>query len=244
MSNLIFPWHVCERSCNQKFSIMDNVQAAEYNNNYKASPIIIFFAKVISYVFHPLFIPLYVTWYLVFIHHGYFAGYGDKARSWVILRVALNMVFFPALTVLLLKQVGFIESIFLKKQKDRIIPYMAAGIFFFWMYLVFRNLPEIPLILTAFTFGVFLSSSVALISNIYFKISMHAFGCGGAMGLLLVVLNTNPSSPFTLPLMTAIFISGLVCTSRLIVSDHTQKDIYLGLLCGLCCQFISAAFLL
>jgi hypothetical protein len=121
---------------------------------------------------------------------------------------------------------------------------MASGIFFFWMYLVFRNLPEIPSILTAFTFGVFLTSSVALLANIYFKISMHALGCGGMLGLMIVVLNTNPASPFTLPLMTAIFITGIVCTSRLIVSNHTQKDIYTGLFFGFICQLISAMFLL
>lgn len=225
---------------------MVNVHAAEIRTNtvYKHSPLITFFAKFFSYIFHPLFIPLYVTWYLVYVHHGYFAGYSDKARLWIMLRVTLNMVFFPAITVVLLKQVGFIESIFLRKQKDRIIPYMAAGIFFFWMYLVFHNQPEIPQILTVFAFGVFLASSFGLLANIYFKISMHAIGCGGMIGLLIIVLNTNPSSPFSLPLIAAIFITGIVCTSRLIVSDHTQKDIYLGLLCGFCCQFIGAAFLL
>ena len=210
----------------------------------KHSSFVIFFAKFFSYVFHPLFIPLYVGWYLVYIHHSYFAGFSDLARKWVMLRIALNMVFFPAITVFLLRGVGFIESIFLKKQKDRIIPYMASGIFFFWMYLVFKNQPEIPKILTAFTFGVFISSSLALLANIYFKISMHAIGCGGMLGLMIVVLYHSATSPFTLPLMIGILITGIVCTSRLIVSDHTQKDIYLGLLVGFISQFISKAFLL
>lgn len=201
-------------------------------------------AKFFSYIFHPLFIPLYVFYYLVFVHQGYFAGYNEKTKIWILIRVALNMVFFPALTVLLLKKVGFIESIFLKNQKDRIIPYMAAGIFFFWMYLVFRNQADLPQILTAFTFGVFLASSVGLLANIYFKISMHAMGCGGMIGLLVVVLKTNPFPPFTLPLMIAILITGIVCTSRFIVSDHTQKEIYLGLFWGFACQFISALFIL
>jgi hypothetical protein len=225
---------------------MENVHAVKYRseNTYKHPALVTFFAKLLSYIFHPLFIPLYVTWYLVFVHHSYFAGFGDKAKTWIMLRVALNMVFFPALTVLLLRGVGFIESIFLKKQKDRIIPYMASGIFFFWMYLVFRNQQEIPQILTVFAFGVFLSSSVALLANIYFKISMHAIGCGGMLGLMLVVLNTNPASPFALPLIIAIFITGIVCSSRLIVSNHAPKDIYAGLLFGSLCQFISAAFLL
>jgi hypothetical protein len=212
--------------------------------NRQENPVIVFFAKVFSYIFHPLFIPLYVTGYLAFINHNFFAGYSEKARAWVMIRVALNMVFFPALTVLLLKGVGFIDSIFLKKQKDRIVPYMAAGIFFFWMYLVFRNQADIPRILTAFTFGVFLSSSLGLLANIYFKISMHAMGCGGMLGLMLVVLGTGPSSPFSVPFMVAVIITGIVCTSRMIVSDHTQRDIYMGLLCGALCQFVSAAYIL
>ena len=224
---------------------MNSVQTTGYkSSSYKQSGTVTFFAQLFSYIFHPLFIPLYVTWYLVFVHHAYFAGFGEMAKTWVMLRVALNMVFFPLFTVVLLKAVGFIDSIFLRKQRDRIIPYMASGVFFFWMYLVFRNQPEIPRILTVFTFGVFLASSVALIANIYFKISMHAIGCGGMLGLMIVVLNNNVSSPFTLPFMIAIFITGIVCSSRLIVSDHTQKDIYAGLFCGFICQSISAAFLL
>lgn len=203
-----------------------------------------FAAGLISFIFHPLFIPLYVTWYLVFIHHGYFAGFGEQARVWVLLRVALNMVFFPALTVLLLKGVGFVDSIFLRTQRDRIIPYIASGIFFFWMYLVLRNQEEMPRIMTAFIFGAFISSSLALLVNIYFKVSIHAIGCGGMLGLLLVVLKTNAGSPFTLPFIVALLVSGLVCTARLMITDHTQKDMYVGLLCGALCQFVAAAYIL
>jgi hypothetical protein len=35
-------------------------------------------------------------------------------------------------------------------------------------------------------------------------------------------------------------LTGLVCTSRMIVSDHTPKEIYAGLLVGLVCQFVGA----
>jgi len=209
----------------------------------KHSPVVKFFAQLFSYIFHPLFIPLYVIYYLVFINLDFFVGISDKEKTWIILRVILNMIFFPALTVLLLKGVGFIESVFLKTQKDRIIPYMAAGLFYFWMYLVFRNQTELPLIITSFVFGVFLASSVGLIANIYLKISMHAIGCGGMIGLMLIILKTG-ASVITLPLAIAILISGIVCTSRMIVSNHTQKEIYLGLLFGFFCQYISAAFIL
>ena len=227
---------------------MDNkplsISSVNESIRFRFPVIITFFSKFVSYIFHPLFIPLYVAYYLVFVNRGYFVGIGDKEKSWILMRIALNMVFFPLLTVLLLKGVGFIESIFLKTPKDRVIPYMGVGLFYFWMYLVFRNQPEFPPVLTSFVFGSFLASSAALIANIFFKISMHAIGCGGMLGVMLVVLNTNPSSPFTVPMMIAIFITGLVCTSRLIVSDHTNGDIYLGLVCGFVCQLLGAAFIL
>lgn len=212
-------------------------------NAVKYPPAIRIAAHLFSYIFHPLFIPLYVVYYLVFINSYFFVGIVDKEKTWIIPQVVLNMIFFPLLTVLLLKGVGFIQSIFLRTQKDRIIPYMAAGIFYFWMYLVFHNQSELPLILTSFIFGVFLASSAGLIGNIYFKISMHAIGCGGMLGLMLIIVKTNSSS-ISLPVAIVILISGIVCTARMIVSDHTQKDIYLGLLCGFFCQYISAAFIL
>lgn len=199
-----------------------------------------FFAHLFSYIFHPLFIPLYVTYFLVFIHPSYFAGFAPQQKTWLLVRVAYIMIFFPLLTVLLLKGLGFINSILLKTQKDRIIPYIACGIFFFWSYQVFKNQHQIPLILTSFSFAVFLSSSAALMANIYFKISMHAIGMGGVVGLFLVIMQQN-TMLMTLPITVALLITGIVCTSRLLISNHTNKEIYTGLLMGIVCQFIAAA---
>ena len=203
-----------------------------------------FFAYLFSVLFHPLFIPLYVACYLAFVHPGYFNGITERAKLWVLLRIAVNMVFLPAISVFLVKKVGFIDSIFLKTKKDRIIPYIISNFFFFWMYLVFKHQGEVPSILTSFVFSVFLSSSAALIANIYFKISMHAIGAGGLLGLFLVILRTNPSSPITLPFASALLITGIICTSRMIVSNHTQKDIYAGLILGIAGQLVGAAFIL
>jgi hypothetical protein len=198
------------------------------------------FAHIFSYIFHPLFIPVYITWFLTKVHPSYFSGFSDYQKNWLILRVAYSMVFFPLITVLLLKALKFIDSFFLHTQKDRIIPYIACGIFFFWVYLVFRNQPNIPTVLTAFIFAVFLASSAALLANIYLKISMHAIGMGGVLGILLVVMASNTMLT-TLPFSIAFLLTGLVCTSRLIISNHQPKEIYLGLLLGIVSQIIGAA---
>jgi nitrate reductase NapE component len=200
-------------------------------------------AHLFSYLFHPIFIPLYAVAFLVFIHPSYFSGFSMAAKKQTLLIVFINAVAFPILAVVLLKAVGFIQSIFLKTQKDRIIPYMACGIFFFWAYLVFKNQTNYPLISSSFLLGVFLASSAALLANIYFKISMHATGVGGLLGIFLLIMKSN-TMLMTWPLCIAIAITGLVCTARLLISDHSTKEIYIGLIAGLLSQFVAAIVVL
>jgi hypothetical protein len=78
-----------------------------------------------------------------------------------------------------------------------------------------------------------------LIANIYFKISMHAIGMGGWVGIFLIIANTE-SMLMSWPLASVLLLSGMVCTARLIVSDHTPKEIYVGLLVGILSQFVGA----
>ena len=206
----------------------------------KHSLIIKLLANFFSYLFHPIFIPLYVTWMLAFIHPNYFVGFSTMGKYKILLLVAINAFAFPLITVLLLKGLGFINSIFLRTQKDRIIPYIASMTFFFWTQYVLREQNFVPRILVAFMFGVFISSSAALIANIYHKISMHAIGMGGMLGLFLVVMQQN-TMLMTGPLTFVLLTTGIVCTARMIVSDHQPKEIYTGLMVGLICQFIGAA---
>jgi len=201
-------------------------------------------AYFFSVIFHPLFIPVMATWFLAFLQPGYFTGMPTGDKTMILIRVASNTIFFPLLTVLLLKAVGFIKSILLKTQRERIIPYVATNLFYFWMYLVFKNQAEVPQILTSFVFGIFLASSLALIANIYFKISMHALGVGALSGLMLIIVFSGLSYAIFLPAMIVFIITGLVCTSRLIVSDHTPFDIYSGLLIGIVAQLIAFIFII
>lgn len=222
--------------------IADQFEETRSFPTYAGSPqpaIARFFAQLFSYVFHPLFIPLYVTCFLAFIHPSYFSGFSDAGKTRVLLLVTLNAFAFPAITILLLKGLGFINSVFLRTQRDRIIPYITSMTFYFWTQYVLREQNYVPRILVAFMFGVFISCSVALIANIYYKISMHAIGMGGVIGLFLVIMQQN-TMLMTWPLSLAFLLTGLVCTSRLIVSDHRPKEIYAGLVAGMLCQFAGA----
>ncbi len=219
------------------------IEAPATNAN-KFSLVEKFFGHLFSYVFHPLFIPLYVVWFLIFIHPSYFAGYSPYEKYSIVFSTILNTIFFPAFAILLMKGLGFIKSIFLQKPQDRIGPYLSSMIFYFWAAWVFFKMdPKPALILPSFMVGVFLTTVVGLLSNIYFKISMHTMAMGGLLGIFLIIMINN-TMLMTWPLCIVLLIAGLVCTSRLIVSNHTQPEIYWGLFFGLLCQIVAAIFIL
>ena len=201
------------------------------------------FTGFFSYLFHPVFIPLYVSLFLVYLHPTAFAGFSDAEKKQTILIIMLNLVFFPLISVLLLKAVGFIDSVFLRTQKDRIIPYIAAGIFYFWAYTVFRQQPQYPLLLTSFVLGIFIASSAALIANIYFKISMHAIAMGGWLGCFLIISHTQ-TMLMTWPIAAVLLLTGLVSSARLLTGSHKPNEVYAGILVGILTQVAAAVFIL
>jgi hypothetical protein len=199
------------------------------------------FAHLLSLLFHPVFGPLYILIFLLYVQPVLFVGFSADMKVRTLLIVTLNLIFFPLLTVVLLRALGFIDSIFLKTQKDRIIPYVACGIFFFWAYLVFRGQPHYPALLKTYILGVFLASSAALIANIYLKVSMHMIGAGCAVGFLLLLFHTA-AMPVSAALFIAVLLSGLIGSIRLFLTAHQPAEIYLGFAIGLLTQYAALFF--
>lgn len=197
-----------------------------------------FFANFFSWAFHPLFIPIYVTIFLLYIHPYAFVAFNDKLKIFKLLFVIINTALFPGVAVLLMWRLKLTESIFLRTRKERIIPYAAAMIFYFWAWYVSRSQQDNNEIFTGFLFGSFLSVIAAWMANIYFKISMHALAIGGMLFFIIWVSFTGDGTS-GLYSSVAILITGIVCTARMIVSDHRPFEIYSGILLGILCQLIA-----
>lgn len=208
----------------------------------KISPVIRGIAIFFSWIFHPLFIGLYMCLYIVYLQPDYFLGVSDKGKMQTVLIYVANSIFFPLVSVLLCKALGFIQSVYLDNRKDRILVYTISMIFFFWTFYVFNNKEGVPLILAKMALGVFLAVVAAFLSNIYFKISMHATAVGGLVGFFTVLLYTSPAI-ISIPFAAAILIAGITCTSRLLVSDHSMADIVLGFIAGFVSMWVADWFL-
>jgi len=197
-------------------------------------------AKFISYVFHPLFIPLYITYFIIQIRSYQLAGINDWINLRILLQVFVNCTFLPLASILLLRALNFIDSVFLKTQRDRIIPYIICMIFYFWNWYVFKNNHEIK-DLVSVSMAIFNASILGFLVNISMKVSMHAISVG-VMTTFVALLAFSDSSSFSFYLSIAVLIAGIVCTSRLIVSDHSQREIYYGFLIGILSQLAAHYF--
>ena len=200
-------------------------------------------AKIISYVFHPLFIPTYVFVFLVYQVPYEFAGITAFQLQLRIFSIFWLTAFFPAFAVFLLWRLKFSESIFLRTQKERIVPYIITMFFYWWMYYLSRNFTDQPAVLKFFYMGIFVSTVFGLMLNNYFKISLHAMALGGALAAI-ILFAMYYRLPLGILMSVTAMITGMVCTSRFLVSDHTSKEVYTGLFVGIGSQLIAYWFVM
>lgn len=196
------------------------------------------FAHIVSFLLHPLFLPVYISAFIMFVHPSLFAGYDEGRKIKLLATVFVNLTLLPAVTVFLCWRLGFVSGMFLKTQKERIIPLAAAMIFYFWCWFVLRNFTAIPEIFRDFLLGSFLTIIAAWLANISFKVSLHGLSAGGMLSFAFILLYTGEGgSAWYLAL--AVILAAAICTARLILSTHRPFEIYMGLVIGMICQVVA-----
>ncbi|WP_343304893.1 hypothetical protein AAHN97_25395 [Chitinophaga niabensis] len=199
-------------------------------------------AQVFSYLLHPLFIPLLITLVAVTALPEYFSIFKSDSRVFpfdtLYIRVAVSTLLFPLLVVVLARLLGFVGSIRLEVQRDRIIPYVSTIIFYFWTFYTFIRQGWSPEFLNAFFLGIFIAVIVSFVLNNFAKISMHTTGWGGVLGFMLCMM-WGMQMNVALPLALAFVLAGIAATSRLVLHAHTTAEVYAGFIVGILSQVIA-----
>lgn len=200
-------------------------------------------AKFLSYILHPLFIPTYIFFWLVWRFPTEFAGITPLTMFTRKFGVFWMSAFFPAFSIFLMWRLKFIDNMYLRTQKERIAPYMITMIFYWWLWYLSRNFTDQPEVLRFFYFGIMLNTVVGLTANNFFKISMHAMGAGSAV--TFVILTALYYQVYIGPdIIITILLAGIICTARLLLSEHNNYEIYTGLFVGVFCQILSKWFIM
>ena len=194
-------------------------------------------AKFLSYLFHPLFSPLLAA--ILIFNLPLYLNYKYKQEYFLYIYVIIfmNLILAPLLISLYLKRIQLVESLQMKKIKERQIPYLITSIFYaFTYYLLSKiNFPSTYLVL----YG---AASIAVIilflfSLVRIKLSAHMTALGGICGML-IILSVQLAVDLSNWLIVCILISGLVGTSRLKLAAHNSIEVLFGFALGLGTQLI------
>ncbi len=211
-----------------------------------------FGAQLVSIVFHPLLMVTYMLVLLLLVN-PYLFGYNHIASGdLLIIRVFFSTVVIPGLAVLMMKFLGLIQSLEMREREERIGPLIVTGMFYIWMFYNFYKNPELPEAFTIFMLGATLGLFVAFLINLFLKISLHAVGMGGLLGMVVITMLLYSYDSFPLLdmnvhmvslFMSVILACGLVGTARLILDAHKAVELYAGYIIGFSMQFIAFALL-
>lgn len=214
-------------------------------------------AKVISIVFHPLLIVTYMLVVLLLVNPYQFGVYSIAEQWKFVLLVFLSTFIMPAFAVFMMKSLNMVKSMHLHDRHERIGPYIITGVFYLWMFINFKNNTLIPKPFTIAMLGATIALFTAFFFNNFTKISAHAVGMGGLTGMAVINTIYSNFETFTVNLgwfglfevstnfvmMAVIVLAGFVCTARLLLREHSEKQLYGGLAVGFAAQFVALAFL-
>jgi len=191
-------------------------------------------AKIISYTFHPAVVPtMALLLYFVLIP----GPYNPDLKSLVILIVFLGTYIIPILSMVLLKQLGLIDTLQVPDVKQRSYPVLlmlVISLVFYYIFTAkFHNIDLSELYLSS-------GLSIAILFFIQlrgYKLSIHMMGFAALLGFL-IKLSISYHLAMLLPIILITLLLGLVASARLSLKAHTPLEILLGLALGLLPQLL------
>ncbi|NND77265.1 MAG: hypothetical protein HKN39_03705 [Flavobacteriales bacterium] len=187
-------------------------------------------AQVISYLFHPLALPIYAI-FLFSATNSAFQLYLDPEKTGKLALIFIGISFVaPLVYIFYLKQTGAIDNVSDPNRKSRLIVSIVVLVFYAITYFLFKRIQLNDVFYDLF-FGVIVAIAIATIISFWYKISMHGLSVGGLLGAQCALFFLHNYLRMDI-LLLLILLIGLVGTSRAIVKAHTNDQIYSGVLLG------------
>lgn len=197
----------------------------------ETSSIQVKFAKVLSVLFHPIFLPTILFAFLVYFSPNVFYGFPEDLKNWWLITISYITITFPLVTVFLLWRLKFIESMHMHGLKERYGPLIASMLFYFWVFWLFHKQFQAPLVVQTLLLGTFLTTVLVFMCSIFFKISMHTAAWASAISFASIACLLYVDKSLIL-LIATILIGGLVGSARLLTQAHTNRQVWLGYIMG------------
>lgn len=194
------------------------------------------FARFLSVVLHPVFMPTYAVWFL--LHNNLYFSFATAPVEQIALYliVVVNTLLMPLLAARILLRKGWISSLEMEDRLERTLPYGINIVFLLLSYYLVNGL-HLPRIYSLVLLGAALAVTITLLINLKWKISVHMVGIGGFLGILFAI-STLLMTDLHIPIVIVVLFSGLLGTARLRLGSHNAPQVYVGLITGMLCEFL------
>jgi hypothetical protein len=202
-------------------------------------------ARVISLVFHPLFMATYLFMLFALIFPIAFDPIKEEGTGRFIFLLFCVTVILPVVMITLLKTLGFLESFTMFSRQQRIVPFILIAVFYTAVTYVFYDRSEVSLndnflkFLLVFNALVLVSTIVTL----FYKVSVHSVGIWGMIGILIPLNKISDTGILFYPTVAAIILAGIIMSARLQLNVHTLRQVTVGAVLGFATSFLAMHFL-
>lgn len=191
-------------------------------------------ARIISMIFTPFYLPL-VSLVALFIF-SYMSRLPLFYQLKVVILVYLFTVFLPSILIHLYRRYQGWTTFQMGRKERRMVPYIIAIMCYFTCYYL-MTVMRIPQFMANIVVTALAIQVVCAIVNIWWKICIHMAGIGGMAGALLAISLVFQFNPLWW-LSVIILVAGLIGTARMILRQHSLRQIVGGFVVGAVCGFL------
>tara|TARA_R110000868_G_scaffold342194_1_gene602984 strand:+ start:11432 stop:12037 length:606 start_codon:yes stop_codon:yes gene_type:complete len=192
------------------------------------------FLKSVSFIFHPLIIPILGVIFYFSKSPRYIPIEIIKAK---LISVFILTFILPVLLFFLLRTLGKVTSIYLETTKERIFPLILNCVV---VYLVIDRILTVHQIIELYYFfvGILISTLACLfLAMLKIKASIHMISIAGLL-MFFIALSIHFSININGTLALTSIIVGAIATSRLHLRAHSYIELLIGFFIGLIPQLI------
>jgi hypothetical protein len=186
-------------------------------------------ARIISLLFHPLFMPVYGLVFL--LNAPTFLRYLPvEAKKILMFVLVINNVMIPMGLLMFFRYRHLISSYIIDDRNERIMPLLTTSILYCTTsFIIFRF--QVPFFIKSFIFATSVVSIILSMINFWWKISIHS-AAAGALTATVLMLSFKMHTDLLWYLVAIILISGVVISSRLRLNSHEPSQAWAGYATG------------
>jgi membrane-associated phospholipid phosphatase len=196
-------------------------------------------AHILGLIFTPLYLP--ITGFLALFIFSYLSLLPWSLKLYVLVVVYLFTILIPMTAIRIYRKLMGWKRHELGHREKRMIPYILSITSYCCCYYLMNSM-HWPRFMGGIVIAALVIQIACAIINVWWKISAHTAAVGGVTGALIAFSLLFLFNPVWW-LCLVIILSGLLCTSRIILYQHSLSQVLVGYVIGMIGAFFSILFI-